>query len=137
MATHTVRPILLALVLCDSVIREAGTNKLSLIGTFNGIFANTFPMVHHSLCVYIAITEGRGRMACKLRMTALESNAVIFELPGEIEFGGPTNVGEMVFQWNQVRFERPGVYAFEFWVGNDLLGSRKLHAQLLQQPPPK
>jgi len=131
----SVRPILLALVVCDSVIREQGSNKLSLIGTFNGIFSTSFPMVHHSLCVYIAITEGRGRAQCKLKMACLDTNTVIVELPGQIDFGGPTNVGEMVFQWNQVRFEQPGVYAFEFWVNNELLGSRKLVAQKMEKPP--
>jgi hypothetical protein len=130
-----VKPILLALVLCDTVIREAGTNKLSLIGIFNGIFSNNFPMMHPSLSVYIAITGGHGKSACKLRMTYLETNAVVFELPGQIDFGDPTNIGEMVFQWRQIRFENPGAYAFEFWVGNDLLGSRKLMAQKMDKPP--
>jgi hypothetical protein len=131
----SVKPILLALVICDTVIREAGSGKLSLIGTFSGIFSTSFPMTHHSLSVYIAITEGRGRMKCRLRLVSLDDNNVVFELPGDIEFGGPMNVGEMVFQWNQVRFEKPGVYAFEFWVGNELLGSRKLHAQKVDKPP--
>ena len=37
MEKHRVKPILLALVLCDTSIRELGTNKLSLIGTFSGV----------------------------------------------------------------------------------------------------
>jgi hypothetical protein len=130
-----VKPILLALVLCDSIIREAGTNKLSLIGTFNGVFSNTFPCTHPSLSVYLAITEGRGKVPCILRMTSLDQNQVIFELPGQIEFGGPTSVGELVFQLQSVRFETPGVYAIEFWANGDLLGSRKVSAQKLDKPP--
>lgn len=126
------KPIVLALVLCDTIIREAGSNKLSLIGTFNGIFANTFPCVHPSLSVYIAITEGRGRVQCKLRMTSLVDNKIIFELPGQIEFGGPTSVGELVFQLQQIRFEEPGIYSIEFWAQDDLLASRKLNAQKLE-----
>ena len=130
-----VKPILLALVLCDSIIREAGTNKLSLIGTFNGIFSNTYPCTHPSVSVYIAITEGRGKVPCTLRMTSLDSNQAVFELPGQIEFGGPTSVGELVFQLQSVRFEKPGVYAIEFWADGDLLGSRKVSAQKLDAPP--
>ncbi|HYG74841.1 MAG TPA: hypothetical protein VEK08_07555 [Planctomycetota bacterium] len=130
-----VKPILLALVLCDTIIREAQTNKLSLIGTFNGIFASAFPCTHPSLSVYIAITEGRGRVPCKLRMTSLDNNQVIFELPGQIEFGGPTSVGELVFQLQQVQFAAPGVYAIEFWADGELLGSRKVSAQKVAQPP--
>ena len=130
-----IKPILLALVLCDTIIREAGTNKLSLIGTFNGVFSNTFPCTHPSLSVYLAITEGRGKVPCILRMTSLDENKTIFELPGQIEFGGPTSVGELVFQLQSVRFEHPGVYAIEFWANGDLLGSRKVSAQKLDKPP--
>jgi hypothetical protein len=124
-----VKPIILALVLCDQIIREAGSNKVSLIGTFNGIFASTFPCTHPSLWVYIAITEGRGHVPCKLRMMSLDTNNYIFDLPGKIEFGGPTSVGELVFQLQQLRFEQPGVYAIEFWAGDDLLASRKVNVQ--------
>lgn len=129
------KPIVLAIILSDSVIRESGTNKLSLIGTFNGIFSNNFPCTHPSLCVYIAITEGRGRVQCKLRMISLEDNSIIFDLPGQIDFGGPTSVGELVFQLQQIRFPNPGVYAIEFWTGTELLASRKLNVQKVEQPP--
>jgi len=131
-----VKPIILAVILCDTVIRESGTNKLSLIGTFNGIFAPSFPCTHPSLSIYIAITEGRGKVPCKLRMLSLEENNVVFDLPGQIDFGGPTSVGEMVFQLQQIRFEKPGTYAIEFWAGDDLLASRRLNAQKLDQHPP-
>ncbi len=130
-----VKPIVLAIILCDTVIREQGTNKLSLIGTFNGIFANNFPCTHPSLCVYIAITEGRGRVQCKLRMIGLDDNDMIFDLPGQIEFGGPASVGELVFQLQQIRFPKPGVYSIEFWTGSELLASRKLNVQKVEQQP--
>lgn len=129
-----IKPILLALVLCDTIIREQGTNKLSLIGTFNSLSSATFPCVHGTFWVYIAITEGRGRHTSKLRITSLTSGDVIFELPGEIEFAGPTSVGELVFQLNGIRFDTPGMYAVEFWSGDHLLSSRKIHVQKIDSP---
>ncbi|HYF51090.1 MAG TPA: hypothetical protein VEJ63_16875 [Planctomycetota bacterium] len=129
-----VKPIILALVLCDQIIREVGTNKLSLIGTFNGIYAASFPINHPSLWVYIAITEGRGTVPCKLRMVSMD-NSVVFDLPGQIEFGGPATVGELVFQLQQLRFENPGVYSIEFWAGDDLLASRRVNVQMSEQRP--
>ncbi|MEI6235283.1 MAG: hypothetical protein WCT04_19665 [Planctomycetota bacterium] len=128
-----VKPIVLAILLSDSVIREQGTNKLSLIGTFNGLFSNTYPCTHPTMSVYIAITEGRGRVPCRLRMIGMEDNSTVFDLPGQIDFGGPTSVGELVFQLQQVRFPNPGVYSIEFWTGNDLLASRKLNVQKVEQ----
>jgi len=128
-----VKPILLALVLCDSVIREAGTGKHSLIGTFNGIFSTSFPCIHPFCSVYIAITEGRGRVPCALRMTSLSSNKLVFDCPGMIEFGGPASVGELVFQLQNVKFDEPGVYSVEFWADKELLGSRKVTAQRVEE----
>ena len=132
----TVKPILLALVLCDTVIREQGTNKVSLIGTFNSLSSSTFPCVHGSFWVYIAITEGRGRHSSKLRITSLSTGQNVFELPGEIEFADPTSVGELVFQLSGTRFDVPGLYAVEFWAGDDLLGSRKIHVHKIDVKPP-
>ena len=133
--TATVKPIVLALVLCDTIIREVGTNKLSLIGTFNNIFAQNFPCVHPNISVYVAITEVHGRVPCELRMTSLDQGNVVFKLPGQIEFGGPTHVAELVFQLQQVRFDQPGAYAVEFWGGGTLLVSRKLNVQKMEQRP--
>ena len=129
------KPIVLAIILSDTVIREQGTNKLSLIGTFNGIFSNNFPCTHPSLSVYIAITEGRGRVQCKLRMIGLDENNIVFDLPGQIDFGGPASVGELVFQLQQIRFPNPGVYSIEFWTGSELLASRKLNVQKVEPKP--
>jgi hypothetical protein len=123
-----VKPIILAFVLCDTIIREVNTNKISLIGTFNGIFAEKFPCYHPKLSVYLAITEVHGRVPCELRMMSLTDGRMIFNLPGEISFG-PTDVAELVFQLQPVRFDQAGVYAIEFWAGNELLGSRKLNVQ--------
>lgn len=130
-----VKPLVLAIILCDTVIREVGTNKLSLIGTFNSIFANNFPCTHPSLNVYIALTGGHGRMSCKLRMTSPADNSPVFDLPGQIDFGGPSAVGELVFQLQQLRFPEPGPYSIEFWGGTDLLASRKLNVQKVEAKP--
>lgn len=127
----TVKPILLALVLCDTTIKDAATGKLSLIGTFNGIFSNNFPCVHPTLSVYVALTELRGKVQCKLRMIS-PSNGIVFDLPGQIEGPGPTSIAEIVFQLPGIRFETTGSYSVEFWAGSELLGSRKLNAQKME-----
>jgi hypothetical protein len=131
-----VKPIILALVLCDTIIREVGTNKLSLIGTFHNLFASAFPCTHPTLSIYVAITEVHGRVPCELRMTSLEDSKTIFRLPGQIEFSGPTHVAELVFQLQQIQFAHAGVYAVEFWVGNEILTSRRLNVQKMTPQTP-
>ena len=65
------KPIAEALILCDEIITEAGTNKKSLIGTFNSIVSAEFPMQHAKICVYAAMTNGQGEMAGVLRCVAV------------------------------------------------------------------
>jgi len=127
-------PILLALLLCDTIIREEGSHKYSLIGTFNSIFARAFPFIHSSFSVYLALTDGRGQVPCVLRMVELESGAQIFALKGSVDFRDPTGVAEIPFQINQVRFPKPGEYALEFHADGEMLGTRKLRVQRAKPP---
>ena len=128
-------PVLLSLILCDTALREAGTNKISLIGTFNGLFAPNFPCVHPSLAVYIALTDGRGKVPCRLRMNALETGQEVFSLQGQVEFKDPTGVADLIFQIQQLKFEQPGTYALDFIADGELLGTRKLRVQQIARPP--
>ena len=126
-------PILLALMLCDTIIREEGSHKYSLIGTFNSIFARSFPCVHPSFSVYLALTDGRGQVPCTLRMLELESGKEVFALKGTVDFKDPTGVAEIPFLIHQVRFPKPGEYALEFQADGELLGTRKLRIQKAKQ----
>ncbi len=127
-------PVLLAMVLCDTIIREMGTNKLSLIGTFNGLFAQRFPCTHPSLSVYVVLTNGRGRVPCLLRMTSLEEGKEVFAYPGRVEFVDPLSVIELDFKIQQLRLEQPGEYSIEFVADGEFLGSRKLRVKSAPLP---
>ena len=133
-------PLLLALILCDHTIREAVTNKVSLIGVFNGLWARRFPFVHPSLCVYAALTDGRDRVPCCLRLRHSDTDRQLFALQGEVNFADPTSVPEMVFEIQHLRFEQPGDYLMEFLADGELLGARKFRVQAAPpegQMPPK
>ena len=126
-------PLLLALLLCDSTIREAGSGKISLIGTFNSLFAHNFPCVHPSMSVYAALSDGRGKVPCELRMTCLESGARVFGVNGSIDFKDPTSVAELCFQFNQMPLQQAGIYSIEFFANDELLGTRKLKVDQVKQ----
>jgi len=63
-----------AMLICDSVITDKGTNKKSLIGVFEHINAFKFPCVHHSLAVYIKLTDARGKYRFRLELIDLQNN---------------------------------------------------------------
>ncbi|MCW8130909.1 MAG: hypothetical protein KIS92_11200 [Planctomycetota bacterium] len=119
-------PILHSLILCDYVIKDVATGKLSLIGIFNGLYAHRFPCTHPMLYIYVALTDGRGNVPCRLRMVPLGGGPEVFALQGHVTFGDPTAVGEIIFPIPQLQIPAPGVYAIEFLANGELLGSRKL-----------
>ncbi len=127
-------PLLLDLILCDYTIREGGTNKPSLIGIFSMLSVQRFPYTFPAFCVYVALTDGRGQIPCKLRMLELETQREIFALNGGITFNDPIGVAELIFRLQSLRFDKPGEYAVEFVADGELLGSRKL--RVLQAPVP-
>ena len=121
------KPIAEALILCDEIITEAGTNKKSLIGTFNSIVSANFPMQHAKICVYAAMTNGQGEMTGELRCVRVDDQQEIFKAAGNVQFADPNQVVEMSFNFRNILFERPGLYTFELIAGEELLLEKRFH----------
>ena len=121
------KPIAEALILCDEIITEAGTNKQSLIGTFNSIVSGNFPMQHAKICVYAAMTNGQGEMTGELRCVRVDDQQEIFKAAGNVKFADPNQVVEMSFNFRNILFERPGLYTFELIAGEELLLEKRFH----------
>src|SRR5438105_382968 len=54
------------MLFCDSVILEQGTGKTTLVGTYSGLAATTFPSPPRDLHVYVQLTSFQGEAAVKL-----------------------------------------------------------------------
>ena len=121
------RPIAEALIICDEIINEAGTNKKSLIGTFNNIVSSEFPMQHPKICVYAAMTNGQGEMGGELRCVRVDDQQEIFKASGTVVFADPNQVVEMSFNFRNILFERTGLYTFELIAGEELLLEKRFH----------
>ncbi|HTS19078.1 MAG TPA: hypothetical protein VMP11_16000 [Verrucomicrobiae bacterium] len=132
-------PIGLAIVICDQIIEDKLTGKKSLIGIFNQIAAQTFPCRHPQLCVYVALTDGRGQCAARMRIIHDESDAVAAEVNGQIQFPDAHAVVELNFGLVGLTFPEPGVYAMEFYCDDTLVLERRFHVVHFkppQGPPP-
>ncbi len=131
-------PIGLALVICDQIIEDKLTNKKSLIGIFNQIGAQTFPCRHPQFCVFVSLTDGRGESAARLRIVHDESEHVVAEVNGTIQFPDVHTVVELRFDLVGLAFPDPGAYAIEFYCDDALVLERRfrvLHIKPAQGPP--
>jgi len=115
-----------AMLICDYVITEQGTNKKSLIGIFEHIGTAQFPVVHHSLSVYVKLTEARGEYQFRLELADLKNDRVLSkgDLPGKIHINHPLETRELVFNFMGLKFEEPGQYEFRIYANDRIFGQK-------------
>ncbi len=111
--------------LCEFANTYEG-NKLTIVGTFDGISAQQFPVQHPtcSLAVKLRFAESEaGQHTMLLKMVNDKGVAVFPELQGNIEVGRPP-AGQhaavaMAIHLNQLPFERAGRYSFELHIDGE------------------
>ena len=117
-------PELVAILVCDQIIRDVQTNKSSLIGLFNRITAENFPSIHPRIHVFVSLTNGHGTGDGELRCVRRDVDETIGGMKGKIKFPSPLAVVDMNFNIAGIHFPGPGRYSFDFYFNGELLGSR-------------
>lgn len=122
-------PVVLAINICDSVILDELTKKVSLVGLFSVIRSFTFPCTHPSMHIYIAMTGGQARHKVDVRLVRTRDQQPVMGSVGPVEFSNPLQVVEMNIRWNNVGFAEPGGYSVEVLYddGPVPIGSRKFY----------
>jgi hypothetical protein len=123
-----------AMLLCDYVITEQGSHKKSLIGIFENIGSLSVPFVHHSLCVYIKLTEARGNYRFHLELVDLSNDKVIGkgEIPGEVSIPDPLASRELVYHLRGIKFDHAGEYEFRIFANDSIFGQKSFTVGQIQ-----
>jgi hypothetical protein len=127
-------PTGMAIVICDQIIEDKLTGKKSLIGIFNQIATQNFPCRHPQVCVFVSLTEGRGQCAARLRIVHDESDHVVGEVNGNIQFPDVHTVVELNFNLVGLVFPNPGMYSIEFYCDDALVLERRFHVTHVKPP---
>lgn len=115
-----VPPYALALIVCDQIYKDAATGKKSLLGMYSAITADSFPAVHPTTAVFIALTDGHGEVPIKLRLIDVdEEREPVFEIKGRANFSDPRMVVELSLQTPPFQFPAPGEYRLQLFGGVD------------------
>jgi hypothetical protein len=72
------RPVAVGMALCDYVITEQKTNKVSLIGSFTRMAVREFPGFPDPFSVYAVLTDGLGDVTIELAVTRLDTGEEIY-----------------------------------------------------------
>lgn len=119
------KPILKAMILCDSTLVEEGTHKRSLIGIFDRLKSQEFPSVHPAMSVYVQFRELQGVFDFTLELVDLENEtAVNRAIVKQFAVRDRSSDCELVFNLLSVRFDHPGDYEFRLYVGDLIFGQK-------------
>ncbi len=125
----------LALVLCDVIIEDKITGKKSLIGLFDRIHSRNFPCVHASMALFVSMTSGQGNYDCEVICRHVDEKNFAFKMKGRITMKDPTQVVDIIFRLNGVRFPIPGIYWIHFLVDGIPIMMRPLALEHAKTPP--
>jgi hypothetical protein len=103
----------------------------------SAILAPIFPYTHPALAIYLALTDGRGKMPLTLRLIDGEdASPPVFTAEGLLDFPDPTQVIEAGFACQRVQFPQPGEYRLQLLVNGELLLERRLLVRSFQKTGP-
>src|SRR5262249_42449853 len=101
-------PLALSMVLADHVHRDPASGKFFILGTYNSVLAPAFPRACQPLVIYVALTDGHGRVPLRLVLTdADEELGAICAAEGSAQVDDPTRAWEVVFQLQGVVLPSP------------------------------
>ncbi len=115
----------LAMIICDLVKDERGSNKQSLIGLFDIVRSSKAPYTHPQLSVYVVITDVLGTYNCSLCFAKEATNENLKTWPGRITSTDPLRSLEVTFDITELIISEFGIYRFDFYCGDNLIISRR------------
>jgi hypothetical protein len=117
------RPVLQTMLVSDQAIREAETNKVSLVGIFDQIRGGEFPLAWaRPTAVYARVTDAEGHYQIRLELVRLEDEQSVGRLDGEMTIRDRMGFSELIFNLDRLIFERPGRYEFRLFAGDRHVG---------------
>jgi hypothetical protein len=132
-------PKCLSIVLCDQVIEDKRTNKKSLIGTFNDIFAGKVPAKHPCMFLMLSLTNCRRPfdIALEVSRDTEQGGERLLSLKGPVQGKNPLAVLDLVFELHGVALPAFGQYTIDVTLQPDAvrLAQRSFYVREMPKPP--
>jgi hypothetical protein len=124
-------PVAQAMLVCGEVWVDPDSGKESLLGVFSQIRSAAFPVIVPRLCVYVALTDGRGTMSLTLKLLALSGEGLDEEIVSEFSFviefsDSELDMSKRVIVLDDLEFPREGEYRFRLESGGEYVMETRL-----------
>lgn len=132
------KPIVLAMVICDNYYRDAHTGKSILSGTFSSINSPAFPSKHGNCAIYVALTDVAATGNAQLIFKKENSTFSMTLPPWDVEAPASRRaVVEIGGNINGLPLPEEGNYEFSLlWNGMEI-ASRRLTANKIDLDVPE
>ena len=135
------KPIVLAMIICDYYYRDAHSGKSILAGTFSSINSATFPSKHGNCAIYVALTDVASGGSAQLVFRQENTDFSMQLPPWEVQ--APDNrraVVEIGGNINGLPLPDEGSYEFALlWNGTEIASRRlaavKINLDTSETPP--
>jgi hypothetical protein len=115
-------PSVLAILTCDQVIVDAASQKKTLVGVFDAVWAARFPAIQ-GFGFYARLTDLEGKYKFVIRVIQLDGEKPIGVLEShEISSTDRLGIIEMALNFPPVPFPSPGHYEFQLFANGDFIG---------------
>jgi hypothetical protein len=120
------------MLLCEDVRPDPGNPKkldiLGLISTVQGAEGATFPLQLPVLCVYLAVSGGRGSGQTRIDVRQADSGNLVFASRSHLIVfpSDPLAVRGVVFRIRNCVFQEPGLYWVQFCYNDQKLAEQSL-----------
>lgn len=127
-----ITPIVRDVLLCDDWRLNGPNNRrvtvVGLIWNVHSVGDPPYPLFYREFCVFLALTEGRGRGEGHIACVSADTAEGIFETRQRpIQFGpDPLEVTGVPFRVRDCSFPRPGRYSIQFWYDGVMAAERPL-----------
>ena len=128
-------PVVLGLALCDQVIVEQGTRKVSLIGSFSGIKGRTFPFLARPFAVFAVLADADGEGEIELMVTRLESDQLVYRQRQWLRFPDRFVQMQVLFRIHECVFPDAGQYQFTLLLDGQWLTHRRIQVYSSEKQP--
>jgi hypothetical protein len=127
-------PSVVAMLVCDQVIAEQGTNKKSLIGVFEVFHAFGFPTMIPRISIYVKLADAFGKYHFKLRLVKLKDESLVAEIGIDADVTDSAHYSELALNMGNLPFPEPGKYEFQLYAGDVYLHRVTMQAVQAQLP---
>ena len=82
------------------------------------------------MTVFTSLSDGHGKQPVKVNMVRVDNKTgdedEVFAASGDVTFPSPSNVVDLVMEFHNVTFKQDGQYIVQIWLGDDMVGERRI-----------